>query len=82
MRSLINDERGKTLLKNPFRIAHLKSRQTIWLLFGTMVLASAVNKSYPADPSVALTDSFAKTLSSKYLILICFGFFFQRKTGN
>ena len=47
-----------------------------------MVLASAANKSYPADPSVALTDSFAKTLSSKYLILICFGFFFQMKTGN
>ena len=49
-----------------------------------MVLASAANKSYPADPSVALTGSFAKTLSSKYLILICFGFFFffQMKTGN
>ena len=72
---LTNDERGKTLPKKPCVIAHLKSRQTVWLIFGTIVLVSAANKSYPADPSVALTGSFAKTLSSKYLIVICFGIF-------
>ena len=52
---------------------HLKSRQIVSLLFGMMVLASAANKSYLAEPSVALSGSLAKVLYSKYLDLICFG---------